>query len=102
MPVYEYQCKDCGKITELFQRMSDDPLSSCDSCEGSVKKLISQSTFHLKGGGWYVDDYSNGTTQKSTTSSEESKKDKKETETKAKPASDAPKKEQDSDFNRFG
>jgi putative FmdB family regulatory protein len=57
MPVYEYQCKDCGKIKEAFQKISDPPLTTCSHCNGGLKKLISQSTFHLKGSGWYVTDY---------------------------------------------
>jgi putative FmdB family regulatory protein len=57
MPVYEYQCNECGQIKEAFQKISDSPLTICSHCHGSLKKLISQSTFHLKGSGWYVTDY---------------------------------------------
>lgn len=57
MPIYEYQCKKCGHQTELWQKFSDPPLERCDQCNGKMKKLISQSTFHLKGSGWYVTDY---------------------------------------------
>lgn len=57
MPVYEYQCTKCGEVEEAFQKISDAPLSSCSLCEGKLKKLISQSSFHLKGSGWYVTDY---------------------------------------------
>ena len=57
MPVYEYECNDCQKVFEIQQRMSDDPLSICPECEGSVRKLMSMSSFHLKGGGWYADGY---------------------------------------------
>jgi len=57
MPVYEYQCTECGEIKEAFQKISDAPLTTCSHCKGSLKKLISQSTFHLKGSGWYVTDY---------------------------------------------
>ena len=57
MPVYEYQCTECGEIKEAFQKISDSPLTTCSHCKGSLKKLISQSTFHLKGSGWYVTDY---------------------------------------------
>ncbi|MCF6247269.1 MAG: zinc ribbon domain-containing protein [Desulfobacula sp.] len=57
MPVYEYQCNKCGQIQEAFQKISDSPLKTCSHCEGHLKKLISQSTFHLKGSGWYVTDY---------------------------------------------
>ncbi len=57
MPVYEYQCTECGQIEEAFQKISDSPLETCSHCKGHLKKLISQSTFHLKGSGWYVTDY---------------------------------------------
>ena len=57
MPIYEYQCKKCGHQTELWQKFSDPPMARCDHCNGKMKKLISQSTFHLKGSGWYVTDY---------------------------------------------
>ena len=57
MPVYEYQCTVCGRIEEAFQKISDSPLETCPHCKGHLKKIISQSTFHLKGTGWYVTDY---------------------------------------------
>jgi len=47
----------CGHVTEVWQKFSDPPLGECDLCHGKMKKLISQSTFHLKGTGWYVTDY---------------------------------------------
>lgn len=59
MPIYEYECTNCGKITEAMQKFSDAPLSTCPSCGGTLRKLISLSTFHLKGTGWYVTDYAN-------------------------------------------
>ncbi|MEN8258133.1 MAG: FmdB family zinc ribbon protein [Thermodesulfobacteriota bacterium] len=58
MPIYEYECEECHKVTEMCQSMSEAPLATCPECDGSVKKLISQSAFHLKGGGWYADGYS--------------------------------------------
>lgn len=57
MPIYEYQCSQCGKIEEALQKVSDPPLTSCDHCSGKLNKLISHSAFHLKGSGWYVTDY---------------------------------------------
>lgn len=58
MPVYEYECTDCRKVFEIQQKMADAPLTACPECEGSVKKLMSMSSFQLKGGGWYADGYS--------------------------------------------
>lgn len=57
MPIYEYKCKKCGKEYELFQRITEPELTSCKFCKGPTKKLISRTTFHLKGSGWYVTDY---------------------------------------------
>ncbi len=57
MPIYEYKCRKCGKVFEMFQRITDDPATSCRFCKGPVNKLMSQTTFHLKGSGWYVTDY---------------------------------------------
>ena len=57
MPIYEYECEKCGHQTEIMQRFSDPPLSTCEQCHGPMKRLISQSAFHLKGSGWYVTDY---------------------------------------------
>jgi putative FmdB family regulatory protein len=59
MPIYEYRCEKCGKEFEAWQRISDDPIENCSDCGGSARKLISQSTFVLKGSGWYVTDYGN-------------------------------------------
>ena len=58
MPVYEYECPACEKVLEVQQRMADDPLTQCPECEGPVKKIMSRSSFKLKGGGWYADGYS--------------------------------------------
>ena len=59
MPIYEYECTKCGKIEEVFQKFSDKPLMKCAHCSGKLHKLISHSSFHLKGTGWYVTDYAN-------------------------------------------
>lgn len=58
MPVYEYECTACDKVFELQQRMSDEPLKCCPECEGEVRKLVSVSSFQLKGSGWFTDGYS--------------------------------------------
>jgi putative FmdB family regulatory protein len=57
MPIYEYKCKKCGKKFDVLQKITDPEVTACDSCHGPVKKLVSLSTFHLKGSGWYVTDY---------------------------------------------
>lgn len=57
MPIYEYECQQCNQVTEAMQKFSDAPLTECPRCSGSLRKMISQSSFHLKGSGWYVTDY---------------------------------------------
>jgi len=56
MPIYEYQCPKCGTF-ETTQRITEKPLNKCPTCKGKVKKLISNTSFQLKGTGWYVTDY---------------------------------------------
>jgi putative FmdB family regulatory protein len=57
MPIYEYECLDCGKVFEIFQKISEEPLKECRVCKGRLNRLISQCSFQLKGTGWYVTDY---------------------------------------------
>lgn len=56
MPIYEYRCESCGTFEEM-QRISDPPLSKCPKCKRKVRRLISNTSFQLKGTGWYVTDY---------------------------------------------
>ncbi len=56
MPIYEYKCQRCGDF-EVTQRITEKPLSRCPTCKGKVKKLISNTSFQLKGTGWYITDY---------------------------------------------
>jgi len=58
MPVYEYECKACGQEFEYQQRMSDPDKTTCETCGGSLDRLISRTAFALKGSGWYKDLYS--------------------------------------------
>ena len=57
MPVYEYECKACGRDFEYQQRMSDPDKTTCEVCGGSLDRLISRTAFSLKGSGWYKDLY---------------------------------------------
>jgi putative FmdB family regulatory protein len=59
MPLYEYRCNECNKTFEVLQKMDAEPLRECLYCQGSIEKLISTSSFQLKGSGWYVTDYKN-------------------------------------------
>jgi len=57
MPIYEYKCRKCGKEFEVFQGITEPLVKSCKFCRGSVQKLLSLSSFQLKGSGWYATDY---------------------------------------------
>ena len=57
MPIYEYECEDCGFRTEVKQNISDPPLSKCTQCSGRFRKLIAPPAIIFKGSGWYVTDH---------------------------------------------
>jgi putative FmdB family regulatory protein len=58
MPVYEYQCQDCGHQFEAEQRITEPKLKDCPECKkAALERLISATSFQLKGGGWYRDGY---------------------------------------------
>ena len=88
MPIYEYECTQCGKVEEVLQTFSEAPLTTCTVCSGRLNKLISQSAFHLKGSGWYVTDYAgksadkkdNTSSDKKTSTKSETNKDAKSTD----------------------
>ena len=59
MPIYEYQCKACGREFEYQQRMSDPDKTDCEACgKSALERIISRTAFQLKGSGWYKDLYS--------------------------------------------
>jgi putative FmdB family regulatory protein len=65
MPTYEYLCKACGHEFERVQRITDDKIKTCPECKKrKVERLISQTSFVLKGGGWYSDLYSSSSDKK--------------------------------------
>jgi len=68
MPIYEYLCSSCGYEFEEVQKFSDPSLDECPDCgKNSAERQVSMSSFHLKGGGWYKDGYSNKVTEKQKT-----------------------------------
>jgi putative FmdB family regulatory protein len=72
MPIYEYQCAKCG-VFEVTQRITENPLKKCPTCKGKVERIISATSFVLKGSGWYATDYAkSGNATKSETSSDSS------------------------------
>jgi putative FmdB family regulatory protein len=75
MPIYEYKCKKCNKEFEKLQKFSDLPVKKCPECGGKAIRLISHSSFILKGTGWYATDYggkSNGPSKKDSVVKESS------------------------------
>jgi len=83
MPIYEYECSKCGHQTEIWQKITDPPITRCEMCKGKMRKLISQSSFHLKGTGWYVTDYaSKGRKEKSAPAAKTESKSADKTEKK--------------------
>lgn len=59
MPIYEYRCNKCGDF-EVMQKITEKPLSKCPTCKAKVSKLMSNTSFQLKGTGWYITDYAKG------------------------------------------
>jgi len=57
VPTYDYRCDRCERTFEVRQRISDEPLTTCERCGGPIRRLLSAAPFILKGGGWYVTDY---------------------------------------------
>ncbi len=82
MPIYEYRCGDCGFQKEFLQKLSDAPLKDCPACgKPALNKLVTAAGFQLKGSGWYVTDFKNGSKAKPA--------DKTEAKTDAKPVAEA-------------
>jgi putative FmdB family regulatory protein len=57
MPLYEYECENCGDLFEVIQKFSDQPLTVHDKCGGKVHRILSAPALQFKGSGWYVNDY---------------------------------------------
>jgi putative FmdB family regulatory protein len=64
MPIYEYLCKSCGKSFETMQKMSEPPVAPCPKCGDTADRMISRTSFSLKGSGWYKDGYSKSSVKK--------------------------------------
>jgi putative FmdB family regulatory protein len=74
MPIYEYRCEQ-GHTFEVMQRMSDDPVQTCETCEAPVARVFHPVAVHFKGSGFYNTDYGTRKRARETASSESSKKD---------------------------
>ncbi|MBI3813175.1 MAG: zinc ribbon domain-containing protein [Nitrospinae bacterium] len=79
MPIYEYECTKCSDNFEITQKITDKPLKKCSKCGGKLQKIISNTSFVLKGTGWYKTDYA-------AKPKEGSKKEEKSSEAQKKPS----------------
>ena len=76
MPIYEYECKACGLFFEELQSFNDKPIKKCPECKkNKVERLISLSSFHLQGNGWYETDYGKKKVSSGTPSPKKAGKD---------------------------
>ena len=87
MPVYEYQCKECGTRFERVQGFHDDPVNICPECEGSVQRLIQPAGIIFKGSGFYVND-SRGSRKEKAGETKSKKKSKETTSSSSDSGSD--------------
>jgi putative FmdB family regulatory protein len=78
MPTYVYQCRDCDTRQEAFQKMTDDPLTTCEECGGSLRRVLQPVGIVFKGSGFYVTDYKRSENGKSGDSSSDSSNGKSE------------------------
>lgn len=73
MPRYDYACQKCGHHFEAQQKISEDPLKNCPNChQDALERLVSRTSFTLKGSGWYADGYGAGSSSSSSASSSSS------------------------------
>lgn len=96
MPIYEYECSKCHKNFEVFQKITEEPLTKCKFCNGKVNRLISQCSFQLKGSGWYVTDYKHGGATASGNGSKTNGSKEEKVEAKTEPAKGEPSKAESS------
>lgn len=75
MPIYEYVCEKCDNHLEIIQKITEETLTTCPECDGVLKKMISNTSFILKGTGWYVTDYASGKNNAGINSPDQKQKD---------------------------
>lgn len=90
MPIYEYECKECGALHEALQKMSDALLTDCPACgKSALQKKVSAAAFRLKGGGWYETDFKSGSKKNLADDGAKPKSSESEAGGKAKSSGDA-------------
>ena len=99
MPIYEYECEDCGHHHEALQKISDPLLRNCPSCgKDALKKMVSAASFRLSGSGWYETDFKSD--NKKNLAKSDSQKDSDSKDTKKADKKDSGKKNAKSDSKK--
>lgn len=75
MPAYDYECQDCRRTFEVRQRITEPPLERCVHCGGRVRRVLAPTSFILKGGGFYVNDYPSESRKKAMEAEKKSSSD---------------------------
>jgi putative FmdB family regulatory protein len=89
MPLYEYACEKCGKVFEVIEKFSDQPLTVHAECGGKVERLLSAPALHFKGSGFYITDYAKGNGNANAPKSSDKGSDSKKSESKSESAAPA-------------
>ena len=88
MPIYEYRCEN-GHLFEVMQRMTDDPVSVCETCDAPVQRVFHPVAVHFKGSGFYNTDYGTRNRKRELDASAKEGADKTEAKAKEKKADKA-------------
>src|SRR5579859_4681558 len=83
MPLYEYECKQCGHRFEKIQKFSDKMVKKCPECGGQVEQMISAPAVQFKGSGWYVTDYAKKSSSPGSSGGDSGSKDKSDDKSKS-------------------
>jgi putative FmdB family regulatory protein len=90
MPIYAYRCAACGHAKDVLQKLSDAPLAVCPSCGAPrFEKQVTAAGFQLKGSGWYVTDFREGSNKKADKPADQAAETSADKKTDAKPAGDS-------------
>jgi len=84
MPTYAYRCADCGHEFDAFQKFSEDPLTECPNCGGTIRRVFQPVGVVFKGSGWYINDSRSKSSTATPASSDSTGKSETKTETPAK------------------
>jgi putative FmdB family regulatory protein len=89
VPMYEYECENCGTHFERLQSISEEPVRQCPECSGVVHKVFHPAGIIFKGSGWYITDSRKSTPHASGGDTKAESTDAKKTETKTEAQTEA-------------